>query len=60
MPINSVFDDEYLEYLESIPAEDREETLIVHLKHEGIDMESFELYIALMNKNADRLKGYED
>lgn len=49
--------DMYLNYLESLPAEDREITLNIHIKHFGLDMDSFELFAVLKNRDMDTLIG---
>lgn len=60
MPFNSIFDNQILEYLESIPADDRADVLEVFLKYYKCDMSSFDLFAILNNKDSDYLKGKKD
>lgn len=55
-----LFTDDYLDYLESLPSDDREITLKIHIKHFGFDMTEFELFAVLKNKDIEKLKGKND
>ena len=55
-----LFTDDYLDYLESLPSDDREITLKIHIKHFGFDMKAFELFAMLKNKDIEKLKGKND
>ncbi len=60
MGIDSLFSDEYLNYLESLQADERDVVLNEHIKYYQLDMESFELYSILKDRNIDKLKGKID
>ena len=60
MGIDTLFSDEYLNYLESLQADERDVVLNEHIKYYQLDMESFELYSILKDRNIDKLKGKID
>ena len=60
MGYDTLFSDEYLNYLESLPADEREVVLNNHIKHYQLDMDAYELYSILNNRNFDKLKGKID
>ena len=60
MGIDTLFSDEYLNYLESLPTDEREVVLNYHIKYYQLDMDAYELYSILNNRNFDKLKGKID
>ena len=60
MGIDTLFSDEYLNYLESLPTDEREVVLSYHIKYYQLDMDAYELYSILNNRNFDKLKGKID
>ena len=52
--------DEYFEYLESLPCDDREQVLEIHAKHFGLELSAVELFAVISNKDLARLKGKKD
>ena len=61
-----LFTDEYLDYLEHLPADDRESVLKQHIKEynlvndNNIKMSDIELYAILKDRDFDKLKGKID
>lgn len=51
---------ENLDYLESIPEEDRSEVLSMQLKQVGLTEEEFDLGAICLERNIDVLKGKRD
>lgn len=52
--------DDYLDYLENIPADDRDAILKLHIKHLNLDLTTFELFVALKNRDINKIKGRTD
>ncbi len=55
-----LFNEQYIDYLESLPAEDRDETLNIHIKHFKLDMSSFELLAIILGRDIEKLRGKID
>lgn len=60
MGSDKLFSDEYLNYLESLPADEREDTLNAHINHYQLDRDGYELYSILNNRDFDKLTGKID
>lgn len=52
-----LFDDDFYDYIELFPPEEREEIIRIHLKYYNIDMCQFELLAMLADRNIEALKG---
>ena len=55
-----LFNEQYIDYLESLPTDDREITLKIHIKHFNLDMSSFELFAIILEKDIEKLRGKID
>ena len=60
MDSSFLLSDEYFEYLESLPCDDREQVLEIHAKHFGLELSAVELFAVISNKDLARLKGKKD
>ena len=60
MGYDTLFSDEHLNYLESMPVDEREVVLNNHINYYQLDMDAYELYSILNNRNFDKLKGKID
>lgn len=59
-PFEFLFNEQYIDYLEALPSDDREETLQIHIKHFKMDVSSFELFAIISNRDIEKLRGKID
>ena len=57
---NLIFNDEYLNYIENIPPDDRESVLKIHVKRQGATMSDFELFAIMKDRDINKLSSNDD